>query len=806
MGSWWTWLFDLDRIDLATSGRYSVQLLRPLEGWMWLVAGVGVAIYVTVIYREDGGSRLARTLLATLRGLLLLLVLLLICEPAIMQHRDRIEPSTLAIVLDSSASMNRHDPYNAEEWARLQKLWTVPRTSTNTTRWDIAQSVLQQGQHDWLQQLAQQHELRWFELAGSVSSPQRFSDASAIQHQLERLRDREATGASTLLATGLQKVLNSCLDAHLSGIVLLSDGQPTQNEDWRGLIEQARIRGTPIYTVPIGSERIPIDLAVRRARADSHVYLGDQVRVSVEVSDSGLPPGSTFDLLLTGGESSDLLAKQTVTAMGGPQGVELVFEPKAAGDWPLAVEIPAQPGELETNNNRVQLPLRVVDEQVRVLYVDGYPRYEFRYLRSVLLREKSMLSSTLLLSADEQFPQEGSLPIRRFPRDAEELNSYDVILLGDVDPRGAWLTPSQWEMLADFVTRQGGGLAFIAGSTYTPLVWKGTPLERLVPVELEPERNETTLLTSTDLAPGFGVRLARSGQDHPLIRLTQGSSTTDLPVLLQQLPRWYWYYHCGRARPGTEVLLVPDTATGDQPIAEDQLTPLVVVGRHGRGLTLYQGSDDVWRWRRYQGEGFYDQYWLQAIRYLARNKKFAQPGAILLRSDQSRYEPQQPIILTLEMTDAAVAATLPEAVQVELRNTHGQRLENVTLHQLGKSGQYYEGLAETDALGQIEAVFNPAAYGLSDSEVRTRFDIETQTLENRRPAADPHRLEELALATGGVSLNPAAADQLAQHIEPRQYIIADDVSETIWDSRLSLILFSLLIVAEWIGRKKCGLT
>ena len=90
-------------------------------------------------------------------------------------------------------------------------------------------------------------------------------------------------------------------------------------------------------------------------------------------------------------------------------------------------------------------------------------KHEYRYLKNALLREKTMDLSVLLTDADEQFVQEGTDPIRRFPETPEELNRYDVVFFGDVDPRGRWLSTSQMNMLLDFIGNEGGGFALIAG-------------------------------------------------------------------------------------------------------------------------------------------------------------------------------------------------------------------------------------------------------------------------------------------------------------------------------------------------------
>ena len=151
--------------------------------------------------------------------------------------------------------------------------------------------------------------------------------------------------------------------------------------------------------------------------------------------------------------------------------LELRAKPTRVGDARYRVSVTPLPGERNTENNADALDVTVLQDRLRVLFVDGYPRFEYRFLKNALIREKTMELSVLLLEADEEFVQEGAEPIRRFPESPEELNRYDVVLFGDVDPRGGWLTPQQMNMLLDYVGNEGGGFGLIAGERFAAGTW-----------------------------------------------------------------------------------------------------------------------------------------------------------------------------------------------------------------------------------------------------------------------------------------------------------------------------------------------
>ena len=114
-----------------------------------------------------------------------------------------------------------------------------------------------------------------------------------------------------------------------------------------------------------------------------------------------------------------------------------------------------------TENNTARIRLELIDRPIRVLYVEGYPRWEYRYLKNMLMREKSILSSILLLSADRGFAQEGDVPITRLPGDAEEIEPFDVIIVGDVP--SSFFSAAQLSLIRDHVGARGAGLLWVGG-------------------------------------------------------------------------------------------------------------------------------------------------------------------------------------------------------------------------------------------------------------------------------------------------------------------------------------------------------
>ncbi len=797
------WLFNLDHAKLASKGQLTLQLQEPLAPWLWFALLIVVPTFVFLIYRQEGGRRRAKLILGTLRAVLILLVVLLLCQPALVLRREREEPSTVAILVDASASMARSDRYTADQWRDVASVLPNPPESLSCTRWDILNALLSGEGSSGIRDLSAKHDLRFFTFAGSASKEVFVRQKQDFSPITARFQQEKPIGSMTDIADSIRQVFDACLDAHLTAIVLLSDGQPTQDADWSTVERLSETRRTPIFVVPIGSPVPPVDLALENVRADRFVYLGDKVAIKFNVRITGMAANTPFEVVLKDAMNETVLARQTQTAPteeSNPR-YEIQFQPNHTGLYSLRLEVIPAPDEQETNNNAQQLQVTVVDDRLRLLYVEGYPRYEYRYLKNTLLRELSLESSILLLSADESFVQEGSRPIRRFPNAADELNEYDVVLFGDVDLRAGWITEAQMQLLVDFVRQGGGGFGVIAGERGAPLNFAGTPLAQLIPVELSlPEKSEAAAdLNLRGRSEPFKPQLTAAGKDSNLFRLI--TKDQDPATILDTLSDWFWTQKTGPLKPGAEVLLaVPDDSG---PLAN---LPLLVTTHYGAGTILYQGSDDTWRWRRYQGEGFFDAYWLQVIRYLGRNKKFRPPSQLVLGVHPNRVGLQEPVEITLEADDPVVLAPLPPSVSVELRSAGGMRAAEVALDRLAGGSGNFHGRFAPEQSGQFQVVFDPHRYGLALDPISAYVEAEPQALENKNPQTNLELMTRLAESTGGRVVSLGGINRLANEIPDPKFVVPDDVVETIWDSKLALLLFTLLITAEWVLRKLYGMT
>lgn len=273
--------------------------------------------------------------------------------------------------------------------------------------------------------------------------------------------------------------------------------------------------------------------------------------------------------------------------------------------------------------------------------------------------------------------------------------------------------------------------------------------------------------------------------------------------MVATLPGWYWFARTLGPKPGAEVLLEhPTVRTGEGTM------PLVVAGRYGAGKVLFHASDDTWRWRKGTGELIYDGFWIQVIRALMPARAPGPDRRLVIRPGKRRYHFGQRVDVEVKISDPELLSGFEDHVQLTVRDEEGRPVARVDGKRLSGSSPLFEGsfippepgtfTVSVENAPPVGPAFQPAAAAAS-------IRVERATLESRRPEADHAALKHLAAETGGevVPLDRLAA--VFGELRDRSVRIPDDVSETLWDSKLAFILFAMLITAEWILRKVYGM-
>jgi uncharacterized membrane protein len=809
-------LLGLPRDFLSRQGEFSVQFNPAWPGqavvgaatWNGLLAILCVAL-VVYIYARDGRGRAIRIFLGSLRGLLLGVVLVLLNRPVLTLTRTRVEPSVLAVLVDDSSSMRVPDVGPAQ--SPEARLTSVQRTFAANDG-------------SLLRALAKTHDLRLYRFdrdAAAVADVRQSTDAKVpadVAPAMDALAKLKPEGDSTQVLPSILTVLQDLQGQRVAGVVVLTDGRDTPARNVGDAIDQLKNYGVKVFPVSVGSDRPPRNIELQSMDVDDVAFKGDVVNVRARVRGTGYEPGHAVELVLkdkkTGQVLTDLDGKPATRTVNLPddkaQEVELQWKPAGVGNVDVVCEAVKQPGEIDDGDNARTAPVSVLDAKVSVLYVDGYPRWEYRYLKNEMIRDRSMEISCLLASADASFLQEGTKPLPssartasgHFPDTLTELMEYDCIVIGDVDPR--YFSDQQLQLISDFVSR-GGGFYMIAGPLHAPQQYRNTAIEPLLPVTLS-KVDETD--PGSPITEGFRPVVTKAGANTSIFRFLADRDQNDR-YLRDDLPLVYWYCRGVTAKPSVgEVLAEHPFDVGP----DGRKAPILVAGRYG-GRTLFSAIDESWRWRFYTGESTFDTYWVQQLRYLARGRKIGQRRLTFV-ADQPVYELGNTVRLTMRVVDPSLLKQLPDQIRVEVKDADGHtvRVESLIRQEPGGTtatgqstglGDVYSGSFTADAAGRFSVSLPPIASGVDMMDVP--LSVVLPRMELIDPRVDRVQLSRLASETLGKQVSLADAPSVLPTIPSAAKVLPDVTAQPLWAAPFVLALFVLVIGTEWILRKVYGM-
>jgi hypothetical protein len=786
------WLLDLDVIPADAEGLRLVWE-RPWPAWVWAALVVVAGFLAGWAYSRLGGNRNGRALLAVTRCALVILVLLIISGPMLELPRETVEEDWVLMLVDRSASMTIAD------------VGQDGGSAANRVSRDAQLRELLSGHDDMWSVLDEKRHVVWlgfhdgaFELGEPDAAAEPDGDTTAPGAETLPVALEDADGQRTRLDAALEQALQRAAARALSGVVIFSDGRTTDPPS-RASIRRLRSDKVSVFTIPLGSPRPLGDLAIRRVDAPRRAFVRDQVPVVVELDELGAQGASDGTIVRlvddTSGTSRELARVEIGPDNEDLGRVTLTAEPQLAGEATWRVIVETDPPDLIADNNVETFLIELIDRPLRVLFVEGYPRWEYRYLKNLLIRERSIESSVMLISADRDFAQEGNQPITRLPRSPEEFAPFDVVVLGDV--AGSFFSPEQLEMIRDHVALRGAGLLWIGGERYTPRTYTGTVLADLLPLRGSlalPVIGSPVNMVPTPLADRQGL-LRLTGDD-------PGGWPRDLsdPASGWSLLYWAQRIEPGRLKPTAEVLA--ETVREFRGAS----LPLVIQMRYGAGQIIYVATDEVWRWRYGRGETLPERFWVQIIRRLGRESLSGSEEAATLDVIPRRLTTSQVIRIDLELLDARLFDETRLSVPATVETADGEAMAEIELRRvepLAESGEAPTvGFAATyrpGVTGQLRVrVDDPTLDGL---RLQVPIEVFAPEDELRRPDTDHELLGALAAQTGGRVLAPQDVGELERLLPNRSVRTINPLTERIWDTPLVFGLVLLLLTCEWVGRK-----
>jgi len=724
------------------------------SGWpLWLLvaaallAAGGVAFSLRERRESLGLARVA--VLAAMQTLMVSVVLVLLWQPALSTEQLRAQDNAVAVVLDTSASMS----YGEADQSRLQQ----------------AVAALTNGVLDTL---ATTFDLRLYV----------FSEESTSIQALDQL---PPPGDATRIGDALENVLREARSSALGAVVLISDGADNSNELDAAQLAEIAGYGVPIHAIGVGRESIPEDIELESVSMTTQVMPGSRVsaQVSIRHAETGEARLKVYD--------GDAILASRVLQLPDSAGVSthwVDFDVGEAGVKDLRFTLDALPGERNTVNNAQFRVIEVPEERRRVLYVEGEPRWEYKFIRRAVDTDSAIRLVSLLRTTPNKFYRQGiDAPEELqdgFPEDRETLFSYDALIIGSFE--AAALTDEQQEMVRDFVSERGGSLLMLGGRRgLSDGGWGTSPVADVLPARL-PDIEAPSFMRMP-----VKVGVTAMGEDSLLTRLDSDAETN--LALWQEMPDIADFQYLDQVRPGAVTLLEADVRGTAQPLFLHQ--------RYGLGNAYILATGGTWRWQMQlpSDDQRHETFWRQLLHTLASGA----PRSVVLSAERLFYGDESEVTLRAEVKDGrfepvgnatvmlSVATDVGEPRSVEIRPIPGE---------LGA----YEATVQADATGlyrfEVEASAEEASLGSARFAIRRDDGIsEHFQIRQNRPL-----LEGLAGLTGGQYFALEDLGALPEAIRFSEAGIVEREILDLWNMPINFLLLLLLKSGEWLLRLRWG--
>jgi len=774
------------------------QLLWLLLLLLPLVALLGLWVHFRQKRNIPSASPLLRGALTACRVVVLTLLVIVLAGPYAKLDLKNVKKPIVAVLIDQSQSMHLDAGPFAEGDARRLAQAAGYRTSDGPLdpamrgefdrkpRLKLAQDVLTAQQSALFAPLKDQFEFR-FHGFGRTLEPLGI-DPTAI-----RFPDLPPGGANgSYIGSAIAQTMDEAAGRAVAGVIVLSDGE---NTGGRSPVEAAQLcgaAGTPIFAVPVGTPARLKDVAIIDVSTSGQVAKGDTAKVAVTVESQGYDTRTVKVILRDPGDNKPLDEKELVLRGAEQQLVEMTFKPASAGTKYLTVEIAPQTDEALKNNNSDIGFLRVTDDKVKVLYLEGLPRWDYRFLKNAMLRDTGLAgrlgsAPEVVLEAEwRRLSESQQSNAKELPRTLDELAAYHTIILGDVSPK--MLPPAFVEMLSTAVREKGVGLLIQGGPNHLPHEFDKAFLE-LLPVQVNP----TARGLFASPAKPFRFELTADGSIHETMRLHDDGGRNE-NTWNQMLP-YQWCVAATRPGPAATVLAW-------NPNVQNNFGKLPLIAYHqvGEGRVMLVGTDSTWLWRKNVADRFFYKFWGQSIRFVGRRdgnakKKSwlevqpvrAQPGEearIELMAYAADGRPIDVPNLPLEVSGPGVKTSLELTADP---NTKGR----------------YTGAYAVPREGDYRfAFFRAGSTDAAEARVRALPAPE----EYRYPNVNRAALQLIASTSGGKLVELTELPSIAAGLKGEVLTSRQPLDKTIWDNWL---LLSVLVVVYSIDvglRRLSGLS
>lgn len=733
-------------------GYLSFQLLN--SKWLFIPFLVLAALVAFYLYRKVSREKLSVWMIV-FRAVALAIVLFMLLQPVLNVSQVSPQDTYLAVVIDTSQSMNIKED---GETSRAQRL------------------LKQLEDTNFLGEVEKKFKVRVFEFNQEA---RRIDTTSQLVFNGQRTRIEAPVNL-------LQQELGSL---PLAGVVLISDGVDNASQQFNEALARLQKTRIPFYTVGVGTETITRDAEVIKVVGPREMLKDSTAVVDVSFKSAGLAGRKAF---IDVRENDVMVRPQEVTLP--PDGevgeVSIDVPVKKAGDSIFSFSIRVADDRVP-ENNKLDALISVRDDHPKLLYVDGEPRWNYKFVRRAVEDDPNLLVESLLRTSQNKFYRQGIADEQTladgFPKKKEELFAYSGIVFGSVE--STFFSQEQLKMVVDFVNERGGGFLMIGGrNSFSSGRYQSTSIADILPVELLPDRG-------MPVRDKLKLEMTEYGRTHNVMRLSGDAAANE--KIWNALPPLEDFNQVGDVKPGGVVLArgEPERTSGNPIILAFQ--------RYGRGRSMIFTSGSSWHWQ--MGMDHEDQtfelFWKQALRWLVTSS----PAPVMVTSDKDTYLPGELVAISADVANKEFTRLNNARVILKVTSPDGTA-ETLPMDWSGtQDGAYQTQLTAATKEGtyQIEVEANQGAENLGT--YRAAFQVKDRPVEFYDAALDAGNLSSIAEQTGG---NYYPLDRIADIPEDAVYVDSTQAfveQKELWDAPILFMMLAALFGGEWFWRKKRGL-
>ena len=756
---WFEWLFKYPRQayaqgELAFAGDFGVL-------W-WATAAVLLTLGIVFGRRVARFTMLRRASVYLLQVAAIALVLTLIAEPVLEVTRLAPGANTVAVLVDSSRSM------------------ALPAGTDDETRIDVAKRLI----GDEIESASRGSQVALF----------RFGDAL---HQADTVAELQAEDDRSRLLESLTRLATHYDQGALAAVLVVTDGAHNGGSvGWDALAET----GIPVHSIAVGPPDIPGDVELAEFVLPSRASPHTQVAAHLVIRHSSRNADEEIRLRVLDGES--VLAAESITLDPSSPTIatDILFPVGGAGLREVTVAVETPPDDPLPGNNVQSALLDVDRERYRVLYLEGEPRWEFKFIRRAAAEDDDIELVTWLRTTPRKTYRQGTSDPDEladgFPESLEALYRYDMVIIGSLPATS--LDDEQHDWLARFVAERGGGLLAMAGRhALDNGGWDVKPVAEALPVSIA--------------RPGESLSYVRG--NYEVIPTDDGlrSVLTDIGGAgtreeAWKLPMLADHQHLGTPKPGATVILEAfrrvERLGAVTVVRGGRAKPLLVTQPYGYGRTAVLATASTWRWRmRTPPEDTrHSLFWRHLMRHFA--------GSALPRRRLSLAADGDALDVRVALKNARFEPLTDTAVTVQVTAPDGESFD-MALPRVAGESVFGERIPATEpGIYRVEMAGisrpGPIAEGGGSDALAALARVGETNLEQFGATLNEPLLRRVAEATGGRYWQPEDLSGLADALAFSSAGIHERQQLPLWNAPFLFVLLVLLKCTEWSLRRYWG--